>query len=95
MYENTYCVHNVHNSTVVGRGGGGYLRGLLYYFLVFSNFHFQNGVQVIIGLKLKIRIITKVIKVIKDLKLSAQVIKPQFPVKRYADLADQNSFLLK
>ena len=22
VYENTYCVHNVHNSTVVGRGGG-------------------------------------------------------------------------
>ena len=36
-------------------GGGGYLRGLLYYFLVFSIFHIQKGVQGIIGLRLNIR----------------------------------------
>ena len=53
MYANTYCVHNVHNSTVVGRGeGGGCLRGLSYYFP-----RFQKGV---IGLKLKIRIMSSV-----------------------------------
>ena len=42
MYTNTYCVHNVHNSSVVGRGGGGCLQGLP--FLIFRNFHIQKGV---------------------------------------------------
>ena len=41
MYANIYCVHNVHNSSVVNRGGGGYLQGLPFYFL---NFHIQKGV---------------------------------------------------
>ena len=36
-----YCIHNVHNSTFI-------------IFLLFS--HIQKGAQVIIGLKLKIRI---------------------------------------
>ena len=38
-----YCVHNVHNSTFI-------------IFLLFRNFYIQKGAQVIIGLKLKIRI---------------------------------------
>ena len=46
VYANTYCVHNVHNSTVVGRGG----RIILH---ILSNSHNQKGVQVIIGLKLE------------------------------------------
>ena len=37
VYEYTYCVHNVHNSSVVGKGGGGCLQGLPYYFP-----HFQK-----------------------------------------------------
>ena len=39
MYANTYCVNNVHNSTLEGRGwGGGCLRGLDYYFPQFQHF---------------------------------------------------------
>ena len=61
MYAKTYGVHNVHNSTVAGRGG----RGVVYVVcrinvLVFSNFNIQKGVEVIIGLKLKIRIMSSV-----------------------------------
>ena len=55
------CVHNVHYSTVVGIWGlgGGY--GICCIIsLVFKNFHFQKGDQVIIGIKLKIRIISGV-----------------------------------
>ena len=45
----------------MGRGGGGcYYTACLFIFLVLSNFHFQKGVQVIIGLKLKIRIMSSV-----------------------------------
>ena len=57
MYVYTYCVHNVHNSTEVFRGGG-YGYGVCLFFLVFRNFHFQKGVQLIIDLKLKIRIMS-------------------------------------
>ena len=57
-----YTLHNVHNSTVVGRRGGEEVayRVCRIIFLVFSNFHFQKGVQVIIGLKLKIIIMSSV-----------------------------------
>ena len=51
------CIHDVHNSTIVGTGWGvlcGVCRNI---FLVF---HFQKGVQVIIGLKSKIRIMSRV-----------------------------------
>ena len=46
VYANTYCVHNVHNSTVVGRGGGG---GVLTWFVVLfcslSAFFITKGVD--------------------------------------------------
>ena len=32
-------------------GGGGCLRGLSYYFPRFQHFHFQRGVQVIVGIE--------------------------------------------
>ena len=41
---NTYCVHNVHNSSVVGRGGGDCLQGLPFYFLHFQKFPHSKGV---------------------------------------------------
>ena len=62
MYANTYCVRDVHNSTIVGRGGGVWVvvYGVCYIiFLVFSNFQFQKGVSNI-GIKLKIRIMSSV-----------------------------------
>ena len=37
MYANTYCVHNVHNSTVVGIGGGVFT-GFVVLFSSFSAF---------------------------------------------------------
>ena len=52
-YTNTYCVHNVHNSTVVNRRGGGYR--VCHIIFLNSLFHIQKGVQVIIGLKSNIR----------------------------------------
>ena len=55
VYANIYYVHNVHNSTVVDRGGGG-LQGLSHYFPHFQQLPHSKGVQVIIGLKLKVRI---------------------------------------
>ena len=61
VYTRTYRLHNVHNSTVVGREGGGVVYWVCHIiFLVFSNFHIQKGVQVKIGLKLKIRIMSSV-----------------------------------
>ena len=44
MYANTYCVHNVHNSYVVGRGGGGCLHGLPFVFSRFQKFSYSKGV---------------------------------------------------
>ena len=60
MYANTYCVHNVHKSTVVGRGEGLFTGWVVLFSSFFSNFHIQKGVQVIIGLKLEIRIMSSV-----------------------------------
>ena len=60
MCANRYCVQNVLNSTVVGTGGGGNYGACRFTFLGFSNFYIQKGVQVIIGLKLKIRIMSSV-----------------------------------
>ena len=57
MYAYTYCVNNVHNSIVVDRERGGDSRNI---FLVFSNFHIQKGVKVVIDLNLKIRIMSSV-----------------------------------
>ena len=54
---NAYCVYKVHNSTVVGRGGGG-SQGLSYYFPNFQQFTYSKRCQVIICLKLKIRIMS-------------------------------------
>ena len=42
MYANTYYVHNVHNSSVVGRGGGGCLQGLSHYFPCFQQLPYSK-----------------------------------------------------
>ena len=39
---NTYCVHNVHNSSVVGRGGGDCLQGSPFYFPHFQKFPYSK-----------------------------------------------------
>ena len=43
-----------------GQRGGGVYGGCCIIFLFFSNFHIQKGVQIIIGIKLKIRIMSSV-----------------------------------
>ena len=43
VYANTYCVHNVHNSSIVGRGVGVVYRVCHFIFLIFGNFHIQKG----------------------------------------------------
>ena len=60
MYANTYCLHNLYNSTVVGWGGGLLFTGFIVLFSWFSISILKKGVQVIIILKLKIRIMTSV-----------------------------------
>ena len=53
-----HCVHNIHNSTVLGRGG--LFMGFVVLFSSFSTISIFKGVQVIKGQKLKIRIISSV-----------------------------------
>ena len=53
MNANIYCVQNVHNSTVVGRGRGDVYGVCRIFFLVFSIFYIQKSVQIIIDIKLK------------------------------------------
>ena len=64
MRTQIHIVYTVYTTlhTVVGRRGGTVYGVCHIIFLVFSNFHFQKGVQVIIGLKLKVRIMSSVAK---------------------------------
>ena len=60
MYANTYFVHNVHNSTVGGRVGGLFTGFVVLFSSLSAISIFKKGVQAIIGLKLKIRIMSSV-----------------------------------